>query len=515
VVHGATAGQLAVSLPWLAPSAAALAALTDDPPAVAPLAADIGAIAHIYRFARPTLRPGDDPFNQAVLQQPALCSAAAELIAQQPTGPTPTGERLRRAADLAARVAARLADGVPPAVAAAVTRLAFLGCRTVETVDPSSAVTDAGSINRRLAARWRLPEWLTATLGSLHLHADDAIRLGATDGLFQVVQAAVSAAERILGSFGITPPDLPGDDELAGEVAESLEPVPTPPTDPGLPNAAWAKLLRATAAARRAGGAAWLSEAEDRYDRATEALQRLRADQAVALRDAKLASLAEFAAGASHEINNPLAVIAGHAQMLIAGEDDPDRRKQFAAILRQTTRVHDLLHGMLQFARPSRPTPDRFDLCPWLHDAVEAVRPDAERKQVTLKVGLVDAATLRADTGQARQALTQLLLNAIQAATVGGWVRVSAVTVGGRATVAVEDDGPGPDANHLPHLFDPFFSGRSAGRGRGLGLSIAWRLARVNGGSVEFKPFPGRPTRFTLSLPAVPDAPPQCERRSA
>jgi signal transduction histidine kinase len=73
-----------------------------------------------------------------------------------------------------------------------------------------------------------------------------------------------------------------------------------------------------------------------------------------------------------------------------------------------------------------------------------------------------------------------------------------------RLRITVEDSGPGPAAGHAEHLFDPFFSGRPAGRGRGLGLPTAWRLAREQGGDVTFEPMPGGPTRFVLTLPRIP-----------
>jgi len=68
----------------------------------------------------------------------------------------------------------------------------------------------------------------------------------------------------------------------------------------------------------------------------------------------------------------------------------------------------------------------------------------------------------------------------------------------------VEDSGPGLGVLQREHMFDPFYSGREAGRGRGLGLSIAWRLARQLGGDVRFDEVPGGPTRFVLSLPRDP-----------
>ena len=111
-----------------------------------------------------------------------------------------------------------------------------------------------------------------------------------------------------------------------------------------------------------------------------------------------------------------------------------------------------------------------------------------------------------ADPAQVRTALTCLVRNAVEAAPADGWARVRLeAPEPGRVEVAVEDSGPGPDAAQQEHLFDPFYSGRQAGRGRGLGLPIAWRLARQQGGDVRLEPHrPGEPTRFLLTLP-LPD----------
>src|SRR5207248_7210376 len=104
------------------------------------------------------------------------------------------------------------------------------------------------------------------------------------------------------------------------------------------------------------------------------------------------------------------------------------------------------------------------------------------------------------DPAQARTALSCLLRNAIEAAPAEGWAGVR-VETSDDATVEliVEDNGSGPTATEREHLFDPFYSGRKAGRGRGLGLSTAWRLARQNGGDVRFDPTPEGPTRFVLT----------------
>ena len=114
---------------------------------------------------------------------------------------------------------------------------------------------------------------------------------------------------------------------------------------------------------------------------------------------------------------------------------------------------------------------------------------------------------MEADWAQVRQALRAVALNGIEAAPAGGWVRLGwQREAGGGLAFVVEDNGPGiPSAFH-DGLFDPFFCGRPAGRGQGLGLSIAWRLAAQNGGSVRFDPRPGGPTRFVMTLPRAADA---------
>src|SRR5207253_8845878 len=108
------------------------------------------------------------------------------------------------------------------------------------------------------------------------------------------------------------------------------------------------------------------------------------------------------------------------------------------------------------------------------------------------------------DVEQVRIALTNLLRNAIEASPTEGWARLvlAPPMPGSPVEVLVEDSGPGPEPGQRPHLFDPFFSGRSAGRGRGLGLPIAWRLLRANGGDVRLETTRAdKPTRFLLTLP--------------
>ncbi|MBI1915796.1 MAG: sensor histidine kinase [Planctomycetes bacterium] len=112
---------------------------------------------------------------------------------------------------------------------------------------------------------------------------------------------------------------------------------------------------------------------------------------------------------------------------------------------------------------------------------------------------------VHADATQLRTALTCLLRNAIEAAPADGWASIRLEAQAGLAEVLVEDSGPELPPALREHLFDPFYSGRPAGRGTGLGLPTAWSLARQQGGDVFLASQAGQPTRFVLRLPFLTD----------
>jgi two-component system NtrC family sensor kinase len=159
----------------------------------------------------------------------------------------------------------------------------------------------------------------------------------------------------------------------------------------------------------------------------------------------------------------------------------------------------------MQFARPTAPQPQHVELNGLLRGVVEMLEPLAQERQVSLVSPEPPAGyAIYADAGQVRQALTCLLRNAIEAASSAGWagLRVQPADAGA-LDIYVEDNGPGPSASAVDHLFDPFYSGRSAGRGRGLGLTTAWRLARQNHGDVHYAGHAAGVTRFVLHLSQV------------
>lgn len=218
---------------------------------------------------------------------------------------------------------------------------------------------------------------------------------------------------------------------------------------------------------------------------------------------AKMAAVAEFAAGAGHEINNPLAVISGHSQYLLRYETDDNCRKSLLSIIRQTERVHALLTELMYFARPPEMKRQTVEIVSLLRDVVDNVKAMAIHRQVEVQiVNSTPDLWIDADPKYLNIALAALIRNGVEAAPIGGWVKVRTAFLSDRIEIIVDDSGPGPDPRSRDHLFDPFYSGRTAGRGRGLGLPAAWRLAQEHGGTVKFVPLNNGPTRFVLSLPA-------------
>jgi signal transduction histidine kinase len=370
---------------------------------------------------------------------------------------------------------------------------------------------DQAAIARRLLRRWHLPRWLTLAVGHLGLPVELAQSLGADPDFFRVIQLAVSLVQQQGGGLHLAVGTGPAENATAlGLTAREQEGISSPPEkiaaalwQPPQDNPFLVELLGLAVENLRLRQAPLLEQVEKDQDELQRALESQRSAEADRLQTLKLTALAEFAAGASHEINNPLAVISGQAQYLLGREMDTGRQRALQTIISQTQRIHQVLNGLMQFARPPKPQRQTVDLRPLLHEVALNMGELAAERQVQLVCPDSDPSiTIYADPRQIRTALECLLRNALEAAPAGGWasLRLEALTPQ-QVELVVEDSGSGPAPAQRDHLFDPFFSGRQAGRGRGLGLPTAWRLAREHGGDVFLDERTSGPTRFVLRLP--------------
>jgi signal transduction histidine kinase len=222
----------------------------------------------------------------------------------------------------------------------------------------------------------------------------------------------------------------------------------------------------------------------------------------------KLESLKELAYGASHEINNPLANIAARAQTLLAEEANPERARKLSAIHRQAMRAHEMISDLMLFARPPRLVRQPLDLCQLVDRAVNEQREFAqERGAAIISEPADEPIEIVADETQLGVAVHALLKNALEAASANGhvWVEVRRIESGPEylAEISVRDDGPGITDAVRQHLFDPFFSGREAGRGLGFGLSKCWRIVTDHGGQVIVSRTNTAGAEFCIQLPAI------------
>lgn len=224
------------------------------------------------------------------------------------------------------------------------------------------------------------------------------------------------------------------------------------------------------------------------------------------LEQEKLAALKELAYGASHEINNPLANIATRAQILLRDEEHPERRRMLASIHAQAMRAHEMIADLMLFARPPALAIDRVDLNELVGQAMDRWKSKAgeQSTELVFQAGS-ESAAIEADSTQLAVALDAVIRNALEALGSGGTVEATVRRLAGVEPldweITVRDNGPGMSEEVRRHAFDPFYSGREAGRGLGFGLSKCWRIVGEHGGEVILATSPGEGAEVSLRLP--------------
>jgi signal transduction histidine kinase len=221
-----------------------------------------------------------------------------------------------------------------------------------------------------------------------------------------------------------------------------------------------------------------------------------------ALEREKLEAMAELAAGAGHEVNNPLATIAGRAQLLLRDETDPERRRELSVINAQARRANEMIADMRLFARPPQPQREPLDLASLVRHVVEELAPQAKQRTIAIEVLAPQGSTdIEADATQMSVALHAILRNAIEAIHDAGRIELAVHGREAEVELRVSDTGTGIQPEHRRHIFDPFFSSRQAGRGLGMGLSKCWRIVTNHGGQIRVESEPGHGATFTITLP--------------
>lgn len=214
----------------------------------------------------------------------------------------------------------------------------------------------------------------------------------------------------------------------------------------------------------------------------------------------RLATAGELAAGAAHEIRNPLTAIRSTIQY-IRGDftEDSDRYEMITDVLDEVDRIDDIVQGLLSFARREEPVLGMVDLAELVRHSAGMIRTRAGTQNVEVTVHTPDSLRVQADSGLIRQVILNVMLNALQAMPDGGRLTVTAEAAGRRAALRVADTGHGIAPEHLDRIFDPFFTTKKGGTG--LGLSICYGIIERHGGQMEVESEPGVGTTMIIRLP--------------
>jgi len=180
-------------------------------------------------------------------------------------------------------------------------------------------------------------------------------------------------------------------------------------------------------------------------------------------------------------------------------EDRGELDQLLGVVEGETRRINDVVQQFLEYARPPKLAPREASLGDEIRQLAEAARALAESRGVALTLDVGRAGTAVFDPGQLRQAVDNLLRNAIEATPSGGQVSVTAASSGKGHTIEVRDTGDGIPAEDLPKVFDLYFTTKPDGTG--VGLAVTQQIASAHGGTIEVDSAPGRGTRMTIHLP--------------
>ena len=233
----------------------------------------------------------------------------------------------------------------------------------------------------------------------------------------------------------------------------------------------------------------------------TAALEELERTRGRLVQSAKMAGLGTLAGGVAHEFNNLLGGIMGCIESAAEDPAAPEAKEDLAVASRTAERASTLVRALLDVARPGERALVGVDLRAVVGDVVQAARPSAMRRGVTLHCEGEGAVPVTGDAGQLHQVVLNLVTNALQAVSDGGRVevRLHAAAGGSGPVLEVHDDGPGVPDSQRDRLFEPFYTTREDGTG--LGLFVSFGIVERHGGALSVGDSPLGGARFRMGLP--------------
>lgn len=218
------------------------------------------------------------------------------------------------------------------------------------------------------------------------------------------------------------------------------------------------------------------------------------------------AGLVEMAAGAGHELNNPLSVISGRAQLLIEDESDTKKIESLKKIQQNSEAMSRIIVDLLSFAEPKQPRATKVRPGQIIEEAIQLVmmKKAVSKSDFVIVDELTQGQMVFVDSGQIASAIANILHNAIEAC--GEESKAVEISLGddesdGTITVVITDHGCGMDSDTVAKATHPFFSSKKAGRQRGMGLANARRLVELNKGTLSIDSMVDQGTSVVVELP--------------
>jgi len=240
------------------------------------------------------------------------------------------------------------------------------------------------------------------------------------------------------------------------------------------------------------------------YGEINRQLDDLRRAQIEVVKAERLSAVNGLAAGVAHEINNPLTIIMAQLHLLNQGPMNSHTEEALGVIDAAAKRAASIVRDLILFAEHRPPRRTRCQVAEQIREVVAFEEARLEGEGISVRTSLEPVPDIWADHNHLQEVLLHVIQNAQHAmveAHAGGVLTISTTMVDSGVRIEVADDGPGIPSEHLPRIFNPFFTTKQPGDGRGLGLSVAHSIVTEHGGRIWAENRPGGGALFTIDLP--------------
>jgi two-component system NtrC family sensor kinase len=246
----------------------------------------------------------------------------------------------------------------------------------------------------------------------------------------------------------------------------------------------------------------WAKTLERRVEERTIQLKKT---QNQLMQSEKLASLGKLAAGVAHELNNPLTGVLTYASLLHeSAPEESEQKEDLEIIINETKRCREIIRGLLDFARQSKPAKKEVNINSVLQDTLAVIKYQSVFRDIEIVQKLDESIPpVPLDADQFEQVFMNIIMNAAEAMPDGGTLTLeTSLTDGGNSIqLSFSDTGSGIKKEHMDKLFDPFFTTKEVGKGTGLGLAVTYGIVKRHNGTIEVKSTIGEGTTFIVTLP--------------